>query len=111
FIPIIPFLEDSENNMEDVIRKSKEAGADFLLFSPGLSMRDSQAEFFLKKLKDSKHSKIIKPLLNLYKGQMQPPSDYVKTLHLKLLSLCQKYDLAVRINVQILLEKKWPKIP
>ncbi|KKK96228.1 hypothetical protein LCGC14_2664870, partial [marine sediment metagenome] len=42
FIPIIPFLEDSENNMEDVIRKSKEAGADFLLFSPGLTMRDSR---------------------------------------------------------------------
>ena len=74
FMPIIPFLEDSENNMEDVIRKSKEAGADFLLFSPGLTMRDSQAEFFLKKLKNSKYSNIVKPLLNLYKGKMQPPS-------------------------------------
>ena len=98
FIPIIPFLEDSENNMEDVIRKSKEAGADFLLFSPGLTMRDSQAEFFLKKLKDSKYSSIVKPLLNLYRGQMQPPSDYVKSLHLKLLYYCQKYDLALRVK-------------
>ncbi len=98
FIPIIPFLEDSENNMEDVIRKSKEAGADFLLFSPGLTMRDSQAEFFLKKLKDSKYSSIVKPILNLYKGQMQPPSDYVKTLHLKLLYYSEKYDLAIRIK-------------
>ncbi|KKK44969.1 MAG: Radical SAM superfamily protein [Candidatus Lokiarchaeum sp. GC14_75] len=98
FIPIIPFLEDSENNMEDVIRKSKEAGADFLLFSPGLTMRDSQAEFFLKKLKDSKFSSIVKPLLNLYRGQMQPPSDYVKSLHLKLLYYCQKYDLAIRVK-------------
>ena len=98
FIPIIPFLEDSENNMEDVIRKSKEAGADFLLFSPGLTMRDSQAEFFLKKLKNSKYNNIVKPLLNLYKGQMQPPSDYVKTLHLKLMYFCQKYDLAIRVK-------------
>ncbi len=98
FMPIIPFLEDSEKNMEDVIRNSREAGADFLLFSPGLTMRDSQAEFFLKKLKNSKFSNIVKPLLNLYKGQMQPPSDYVKTLHLKLLYFCQKYDLAIRIK-------------
>ncbi len=98
FIPIIPFLEDSENNMEDVIRKSKEAGADFLLFSPGLTMRDSQAEFFLKKLKNSKYKDIIKPILNLYKGKMQPPSDYVKNLHLKLLYHCEKYDLAIRIK-------------
>ncbi len=98
FMPIIPFLEDSENNMEDVIRKSKEAGADFLLFSPGLTMRDSQAEFFLKKLKNSKYNNIVKPLLNLYKGQMQPPSDYVKTLHLKLLYYSEKYDLSIRIK-------------
>jgi DNA repair photolyase len=98
FIPIIPFLEDTENNMEDVIRNSKEAGADFLLFSPGLTMRDSQAEFFLKKLKNSKFNNIVKPLLNLYKGQMHPPSDYVKTFHLKLLYLCQKYDLTIRIK-------------
>ncbi|KKM15168.1 hypothetical protein LCGC14_1698800, partial [marine sediment metagenome] len=62
---------------------------------PGLTMRDSQAEFFLKKLKNSKYSNIVKPLLNLYKGQMQPPSDYVKTLHLKLLYYCQKYDLPI----------------
>ncbi|KKK76455.1 hypothetical protein LCGC14_2863480, partial [marine sediment metagenome] len=94
----IPFLEDSENNMEDVIRKSKEAGADFLLFSPGLTMRDSQAEFFLKKLKNSKYKDIIKPILNLYKGKMQPPSDYVKNLHLKLLYHSEKYDLAIRIK-------------
>jgi len=98
FIPIIPFLEDSENNMEDVVRQSKEAGADFLLFSPGLTMRDSQAEFFLNKLKDSKYNEMVKPLLNLYKGKMQPPSDYVKTLHLKLLYYSEKYDLAVRIK-------------
>jgi len=98
FMPIIPFLEDSENNMEDVIRKSKEAGADFLLFSPGLTMRDSQAEFFLKKLQNSKYNDIVKPLLNLYKGQMQPPSDYVKTLHLKLLYFSEKYDIAIRIK-------------
>ena len=98
FIPIIPFLEDSEHNMEDIFRKSKEAGADFLLFSPGLTMRDSQAEFFLKKLRNSQYTDVVKPLLNLYKGKMQPPSDYVKTLHLKLLYYSEKYNLAMRIK-------------
>jgi len=98
FIPIIPYLEDDDENLEDVIKKSKEAGADFLLFSPGLTLRDLQQEFFIKKLKESKYKDIVKPLLELYKGQMYPPEDYVRKLHLKLLEFCEKYNLAVRIK-------------
>jgi len=39
-------------------------------------------------------------LLNLYKGQLSPPKDYVYKMYQKLLTLCQKYDVAVR-------EKRW----
>jgi len=60
FMPIIPFLEDNDENLEDVIKQSKKAGADFILFSPGLTIRDQQAEFFIKKLKDSKYEHIVK---------------------------------------------------
>jgi len=100
FMPIIPFLEDNEENLETVIKKSKEAGADFIVFAPGLTLRDSQAEFFIKKLKESKYNDVVKPMLNLYKGQMGPPKDYVHKIHQKLLTLCQKYEIVVR-------EKRW----
>ncbi len=96
FIPIIPFLEDDENNLEDVIKKTKETGADFILISPGLTLRDLQAEYFIKKLKKSKYQHVVKLLLNLYKGQMHPPADYVHKMHLKLFSLSQKYNLPLR---------------
>jgi len=100
FMPIIPFLEDTDENLEAVIKKSKEAGADFIIFSPGLTLRDAQADFFFKKLKESKYNHVVKPLLNLYKGQLSPPKDYVYKMYQKLLTLCQKYDVAVR-------EKRW----
>ncbi len=100
FMPIIPFLEDNEENLETVIKKSKEAGADFIVFAPGLTLRDAQADFFIKKLKESKYNHVVKPILNLYKGQMGPPKDYVHTMHQKLIGFCQKYDIAVR-------EKRW----
>jgi len=100
FMPIIPFLEDSDENLDVVIKKSKEAGADFIIFSPGLTLRDDQADFFIKKLRESKYNHIVNPLLNLYKGQMGPPKGYVQKMHQKLLALCQKYDIAVR-------EKRW----
>ncbi|MFX1407633.1 MAG: radical SAM protein [Promethearchaeota archaeon] len=98
FIPIIPFLEDNDENLEDVIKQSKRAGADFLLFSPGLTLRDSQAEYFIKKLNNSKYKKVIKPLLELYKGQIYPPKAYVREFHTKLFNLCEKYDISIRIK-------------
>lgn len=100
FMPIIPFLEDTDENLEAVIKKSKESGADFVLFSPGLTLRDAQADFFIKKLKESKYSNVVKPLLKLYSGQIGPPKDYIHRIYKKLLPLCQKYDIGIR-------EKRW----
>lgn len=100
FMPIIPFLEDLDENLEGVIKKSKESGADFLLFSPGLTMRDSQEEFFLKKLRNSKYKDVVKPLKDLFKGKVGPPVEYVRKKHLMLYKLCKKHDLSIR-------EKRW----
>ena len=98
FIPIIPFIEDDDENLEEVIKQSKKSGADFVLFSPGLTLRDSQADFFFKKLKNSKYKKVLKPLLELYRGQIYPPSDYVRNLHTKLLHISEKYNMAIRVK-------------
>lgn len=98
FIPIIPFLEDNEENLENVVKQSKEAGADFVLFSPGLTMRDSQAQFFINKLKNSKYANIVQPLLELFKGQTHPPLDYATIINKKVLNYCGKYDMPVRLK-------------
>jgi DNA repair photolyase len=97
-IPIIPFLTDDIENLEETIRQSNKSGADFVLFSPGLTMRDSQADYFIKKLKNSKYKYVVKPLLELYKGEMHPPAQYVRNLHLKLFSLCEKYNMPIRVK-------------
>ena len=91
FMPIIPYLEDNEENLESVIKESKKHGADFILFAPGLTLRDSQAHFFINKLKESRYKEILTPLLSLFKDKTYPHSDYVKSIHTKLLSLCNKY--------------------
>ncbi len=98
FIPIIPFLEDDDKNLEEVMKKTKQAGADFILYSPGLTLRDLQAKYFIKKLKNSRCQHVVKPLLNLYKGQIHPPEAYVLKMHLKLFNLSQKYNLPLRVK-------------
>ena len=98
FMPIIPFLEDDAVSLEDVIKQSKKAGAEFVLFAPGLTLRDAQAQFFIKKLKNSRYNDIVKPLLELYKGHTNPPAYYVRKLNPTLYALCQEYKLAVRVK-------------
>ncbi|MHA2123205.1 MAG: radical SAM protein, partial [Promethearchaeota archaeon] len=98
FMPIIPFLEDDEENLENVIKQSREAGADFVVFSPGLTLRDSQAYYFLSKLRNSRYKHIVKPMLELFKGQIYPPAQYARKFHPKLSRLCEKYNLPVRVK-------------
>ena len=96
FMPIVPYFEDSDENLEDVISQTKKANCDFILFAPGMSLRDSQAQFFIRKLKDSKYSNLLKKMLDLYKGEMHPNSDYVSKIHNKLVALCKQYELPCR---------------
>jgi len=98
FMPIIPYLEDDDENLTAVIKESKKAGADFVLFSPGLTLRDVQAEFFIKKLENSKYQGIIKPLLSLYRGKYYPSRSYMNKIHSKLLGICEKYHVPIRIK-------------
>ena len=98
FMPIIPFLEDREENLKEVIKKSKDAGADFILFSPGLTMRDIQKEYFINKIKDSKYKNIVKSLLNLYKGQSYPPADYIRKINQILSMYCDKFKISIRVR-------------
>ncbi len=98
FMPIVPYLEDSDENLEGVIKESKNAGADFVLFSPGLTLRDSQAIFFINKLKNSKHKDIVEPLLELFKGKEYPASEYARNMHSKLYKLCNDYKIPCRVK-------------
>ncbi|KKN38976.1 hypothetical protein LCGC14_0747920, partial [marine sediment metagenome] len=96
-MPIIPYICDSKENMEEIVRKSKKVGIDFILFG-GLTLRDSQKDFFIKKLKNSKYKNFIPPLLDLYSGNKNIWSDYYKKLNKKILDLQKKYDLAIRVK-------------
>ncbi len=96
FIPIIPFIEDTDENLEEVVSKTKKAGCDFILFAPGLTLRDSQARFFINKIKESPYRDNLKNILDVYKGEMYPNSNYFKKINRKMLDLCTKYGLSVR---------------
>lgn len=64
-MPVLPFLEDSEENVLSVVEGAARAGAKFVYPAFGMTQRDRQRDFYLQKLEE------------LFPGQ------YLQTRHLK----------------------------
>ena len=105
-IPLIPYLCDSDEDLENVIRQAKDAGADYVLFGGGMTMRDQQAKWFLKHL-NARYPELMPKYEKLYKfsytpdvysGAYIPTANYMLAKHRKLFELCEKYDMPHRMN-------------
>jgi DNA repair photolyase len=48
--PILPFITDTEENIEEIVLKAKEAGAGYILCWFGMTMREGQREYFYSEL-------------------------------------------------------------
>jgi DNA repair photolyase len=106
-IPIVPFLGDSEDNLRQVVSKAREAGADFILFGGGMTMRDNQARWFLNRL-GSRAPELVQDYLDLYEasfdvetgysGKYGPRVSYQKHINRMMLDLCEEFGMAFRIK-------------
>lgn len=52
-MPVLPFLEDSEENVLSVVEGAARAGARFVYAAFGVTMREGQREYFLQKLDEA----------------------------------------------------------
>jgi DNA repair photolyase len=107
FIPIVPFLCDDEENMEEVVSGAKDAGADFIIFGGGMTLRDNQASWFLERLSREfpqlleRYEELYQGKYTLsegYQGRYEPEKGYLRQIHRKMLELCEKYELAFRLK-------------
>ena len=106
-MPIVPFLTDAPIQLETMTENIKAAGADYILFAAGMTMRDNQANWYLTKLK-SQYPELVNKYLELYdaeitpgvgyKGNYAPNGEYVKRISQVMLELCERYNLQYRIN-------------
>ncbi|MDW2798910.1 radical SAM protein [Clostridium boliviensis] len=49
-MPVLPFLEDNEDNISSIIAAAKEAGADFIYPAFGVTLRNNQREWYYDRL-------------------------------------------------------------
>lgn len=95
-MPVIPHITDSVGNILDIVEKSFESGASYILPAFGVTLRDSQSQYFFEKLKlllPEKFNLISKEYNGTY---IYNSPDSIK-LYNTLSEKCKKYKVSLKI--------------
>ncbi|MGD0919492.1 MAG: hypothetical protein ABSB22_23880 [Thermodesulfobacteriota bacterium] len=90
FMPILPFIYDSKENVEAVVRKTKENGGQYVL-EGGLTLWGQSKTFFYETLRKY-DSRLISKYDELY-GNQNMFAQHIARNHNLVLKYCQKYGL------------------
>lgn len=97
-MPVIPFITDKADFIEESVKKAKEAGVDFIIFGGMTLKKGRQKEYFYKTLKENYPEKII-DYENIYKGDKwgSATSSYYNSIHKTFSFFARQYKMPARI--------------
>jgi DNA repair photolyase len=91
FTPIVPYLLDDSNNIEEVIRKASKH-AKYILIGAAMTLRSNQRIRFLELLK-KEFPELVEKYEKLYTEQESPPQEYIVRLNRYAFEICKKYKI------------------
>ena len=96
-MPILPFINDTENNVLSIVKEAYNLGAKFILPSFGMTNRQGQREYFysaLDKYFPSKKAKYI----NSYGDSYECSSPHYADLKKIFVDQCTKYNISYKMK-------------
>lgn len=97
-MPILPYLEDNEENIIAIVQKAHEHGAAYIIPSFGMTLRDRQRAYYYQKL-DQLFPAVRQHYQQRYGHQYHCPVPSVERLAKLFYELCNQYGLATRITL------------
>jgi DNA repair photolyase len=98
-IPVLPYLSDSEEKLDEMIKTAKEYGAGFVLVGTltlfGEGLADCKTLYF--KFLEKYYPGLILKYKNLFRNSFQPSKEYQRELKEKSIRLCNKYKIKFKI--------------
>lgn len=97
-MPVIPFITDNLNVMEETIKKAKEINLDFIIFS-GMTLKEGKQKKYFLKILQKNYPDLISEYHNIYKKDIwgKPTEEYHKSIHNTFNNLSKKYKIPRRI--------------
>ncbi|EKF85881.1 radical SAM protein [Methanobacterium formicicum] len=95
FMPLLPFLSDTEEHLEEMIKKVKENGADFILAS-GLTLfgeepQDCKTRYY--RVLEEHFPELVPKTRALFGNSFAPSRRYQQELHHRVFKLSKKYGI------------------
>ncbi|MCP8309375.1 MAG: hypothetical protein H3Z53_06015 [archaeon] len=90
FMPILPYIYDNDENLEEVIKKTKEFGGSYVL-DASLTLWGYCKKKFYQTLEEF-NPNLIPKYEKLYSDE-RVIRDYYKEIHRKVLELCKRYEV------------------
>ena len=97
-LPVIPFITDKQELMEESVRKANKVGLDFVIFG-GMTLKDGrQKDYFLNVLKEH-YPDLAKEYQKIYTGDKwgQASGEYYDSINLTFNRIAKKYKMPKRI--------------
>ena len=91
-MPILPFINDTKENIKNVVCASSYHGAKFIIPMFGVTLRDRQREYYYKKL-DEHFPNLKESYMKKYKNNYVCMSKNYRELNTEFKMLCRKYNV------------------
>lgn len=98
-MPVLPFLEDSEENVLSVVRAAHETGAKFIYPAFGMTLRSNQREWYFDRLKEVfPEQDLASQYIKRYGNRYQCTSPNAKKLWQVFSAECERYGILYRMD-------------
>lgn len=95
--PVLPFLTDSPQNIENIVKLAYENGAQFIHCYFGVTLRDRQRDYYYQQL-DKSFPHLKEKYQRIYHNSYQCLSPHYQQLKYVFEQACQKYGLLYRME-------------
>lgn len=96
-MPVLPFLEDNEENISDIVRLAYEHGARFIYPAFGVTLRQNQRNWYYKKL-DQHFPGLKQQYINSFGNAYECRSPKAKTLWPLFQKECDRFGLLYKME-------------
>jgi DNA repair photolyase len=95
-MPVLPFIEDNEENIVAIVRKTHEHGGSYIIPSFGMTMRDRQRAYYYDKL-DKLFPGLRQKYERAFRDQYHCPANNADRLAKVFYEQCERYGISPRI--------------
>ncbi len=98
-MPVLPFLEDNEENILSIVKAAHETGARFIYPAFGMTLRNNQREWYFDRLREQfPQQDLVSDYIRQYKNSYQCASPKAKKLWQVFSRECERYGILYRMK-------------